>query len=61
MLDLIEALPAKKSLQHSTLELAKHDKTAGAPERDHATVAPENNRDPEAPQVRKRLVFVIRN
>ena len=40
------------SPHHSTLELAKHDKAAGAPERDHAGAAPENRRDQEALQVR---------
>ena len=38
--------------QHSTLELAKHDVTTKAPERDNAVVAPEYNRELDAPQVR---------
>lgn len=47
------ALQMARSPQYSTLELVKHDKSAAAPERDYATVAPENNRDREALQVRR--------
>lgn len=46
-------LPVAVSPQHSTLELAKNDATAGAPERDNAITAPEYNRDPDALQVRR--------
>ena len=45
-------LPVAMSPQHSTLELAKNDASAGAPERDHTITAPEYNRDPDALQVR---------
>ena len=38
--------------RHSTLELTKHDPTAGAPERDNAVVAPEHNWELDAPQVK---------
>ena len=47
-----ELPPVVGSPKYSTLELVKHDTTAGAPERDHAVVAPENDRRLDAPQVR---------
>ena len=40
-----------ESPRHSTLELTKHDPTAGAPERDNAVVAPEYRGELDAPQV----------
>ena len=39
------------SPKYSTLELIKHDATAAAPERDHAVVAAENDRQLDALQV----------
>ncbi|KAL8823280.1 MAG: hypothetical protein Q9191_006004 [Dirinaria sp. TL-2023a] len=44
-------MPLPSSPRFSTLELARHDASAGAPERDHAIVAPENARELDAPQV----------
>ena len=46
---------AQPSPPASTLELAKHDVTAGAPER---TLAPQSNQETEAPQVLDSPVFV---
>lgn len=51
MCDQHEMSTAVVSPQHSTLELAKHDNTAGAPERDHAGAAPEHRREQAALQV----------
>lgn len=44
-------MPLPSSPRYSTLELARHDASASAPERDHAAVAPENARELDAPQV----------
>lgn len=46
------AMPLPASPRYSTLELAKDDTTSRAPELDHAIVAPENDRQGEALQVR---------
>ena len=47
----VHAMDQAPSPPHSTLELIRHDASAGAPERDNAIVAPENARDQDAPQV----------
>ena len=52
-----QLLTRAESPRHSTLELAKHDPTAGAPERDNAVVAPEYSRELEAPQVKTLASF----
>lgn len=52
-------MPLPASPLYSTLELAKHDASAGAPERDHAVVAPENARELDAPQVFPRSLLTI--
>ena len=44
-------MPLPSSPRYSTLELARHDASAGAPERDNAIVAPEYARELDAPQV----------
>ena len=49
--DLVHAMDQVPSPPHSTLELIRHDASAGAPERDTAIVAPEIARDQDAPQV----------
>lgn len=44
-------MPLPASPLYSTLELVRHDPSAGAPERDNAIAAPEKARDLDAPQV----------